>query len=723
MPDAHLFLKDLALVLGVAALTTVLFQRLRLPVVLGYLLAGLVVGPHVPIPLVANATTVRTLAELGVILLMFSLGLEFSLRRLVRLGPRVALVAVLEVGLMLTLGYLAGQLLGWSPLASALAGAVVAISSTMVVARVLAEERAEAPLRDLVFGVLVVEDLVAILLIAALTALTYEGHLSAVRVLSTGGRLLAFLAGTFAVGLLVVPPAMRAIARLRSPETTLVASIGFCFSAALVALWAGYSVALGAFLAGSLVAESGAARQVATLVRPVRDMFTAIFFVAVGMLLDPAVIRREWVVVLVLTAVVLWGKTVGVTVGAFLTGHGTRLSLRAGLSLAQVGEFSFIIAGLGVALGGPAASLPHVAVAVCAITAFVAPLLVRSSEALALYVDRRLPRPLQTFVTLYGSWVELLRGRAERTTPWAPVRAAGRFVLLDAVLLAGLVIGVSINWQELLHLIGDFSTFTPGAGRWLVLGGAATCAAPFALGLVRSSRRLGHALAEVAMPGRGAGRMDPADAPRRAFVVTLQIAVVMVVGLPLIAVTQPFLPPFQGATLAVAALLLLGIAFWRTATNLQGHMRAGAEIVAEALGSRRRGGESETLEEVQRMLPGLGTLVPVRVGATSAAAGRSFAELNLRGRTGATAVALRRGGGDEQIVFPTAKVVLHEGDLLALSGSHDSIAEAVRLLESGGTAEWRVCRSREPSGAPPHARDTSLPPSGMGANAPPGARG
>jgi CPA2 family monovalent cation:H+ antiporter-2 len=358
-------------------------------------------------------------------------------------------------------------------------------------------------------------------------------------------------------------------------------------------------------------------------------------------------------------------------------------------------------------------------VAVCAITAFLAPLLMRVSEPLALYLDRRLPRPLQTFVTLYGSWVELLRGRQDRTTPWAPVRVAARFVLLDAVLLAGLIIGVSINWDDLLGLIREFSGVSSDGGRWLLLGAAAVCAAPFALGLARSSRRLGHALAEVALPGRGAGKMDPADAPRRAFVVTLQIAVVMIVGLPLIAVTQPFLPPFQGAALALTALLLLGLAFWRTATNLQGHMRAGAEIVAEALGSRKGGRDSETLEEVQRMLPGLGTLVPVRVGSASAAAGRSLAELNLRGRTGATAVALRRTGGDDQIVFPTAKVVLHEGDLLALSGSLESIAEAARLLESGGTAEWRALPAA--NAAPPRARDTSSPRSDTDATAPPDA--
>jgi CPA2 family monovalent cation:H+ antiporter-2 len=335
----------------------------------------------------------------------------------------------------------------------------------------------------------------------------------------------------------------------------------------------------------------------------------------------------------------------------------------------------------------------------------------------ALYVDRRLPRPLQTFVTLYGSWVELLRGGAPRSTPWAPVRTAGQFVLLDAVLLAGLVIGTSLNWTD-LRAQAQKLTGEAGTARGLLLAAAVACAGPFALGLVRSSRRLGHALAQVALPGRGAGKMDPADAPRRALIVTLQIAVVMIVGLPLIAITQPFLPPYQGAALAVSALILLGITFWRTATNLQGHMRAGAEIVAEALSTRRRG-EAETLEEVQRMLPGLGTLVPVRVGPASAAAGRSLAELNLRGRTGATAVALRRGSADDPIVFPTAKVVLHEGDLLALSGSHDAIVEAVRLLESGGTAEWRAI-PMQPGNARPTVSDSSSRPTEKEAPAPPG---
>ncbi len=673
------FLRDLALVLCVAAVTSVLFQRLRLPAVPGYIVAGLVVGPHVPVPLVADVGTVQTLAQLGVVLLMFSIGLEFSLRRLLRIGPRVGLVVLLEVGLLLAAGSLVGQLFGWSPAVSGLAGAIIAISSTMVAANVFSELRVEGPLRELVLSIAVVEDLAAILLIAGATALATSGEVSGAELARTLGRLLAFLAGALALGLLVVPPSMRAVARLRRPETTLVASVGLCFAAALLALSAGYSVALGAFLAGSLIYESGAGRSVEQLVRPLRDMFGAIFFVSIGMLLDPAIALGSWPVILTLVAVLVIGKTLGVTVGAFLTGHGTRLSLRAGMSVAQMGEFGFIIAGIGVGLGGPATTLPHVAAAVSVITAFASPWLVRASEPLALYVDRRLPRSLQTFASLYGSWVELVRAAPRRGTPWTPVRRAARLVLLDAVLLAGLVIGASVNLPRLLAALGDQGV-SPASGRWLVIAAAAACAAPFAIGMVRSSRRLGNALADLALPSRGADAMDPADAPRRAFVVTLQIAIVMMVGIPLVAVTQPFLPRYQGVVIVLAALAILGWLFWRTATNLQGHMRAGAEMMAEALGPRHRGSEAVTLEHVQQLLPGLGTLVPVRVVAGSAAAGLTLAELNLRGRTGATAVALARGGGDEPMVFPTAKTLLREGDLLALSGSHDAIEEATRLL-------------------------------------------
>jgi len=388
MQDAHAFLKALTIVLGVAAVTTVVFQRLRQPVVLGYIIAGLIVGPHVPIPLVADSAVVRTLSELGVILLMFSLGLEFSIRKLAQVGPTAGLTAVLQSSIMVWLGYVVGQLFGWTTLESLFTGAVIAISSTTIIAKAFDEQGVTGRLREIVVGILVVEDLIAILLMAILTAIASGSGLSAGPLAATIGRLAAFLVGLVAVGMVLVPRAVRAVNRLKRRETTLVASIGLCFGVALLAQAFGYSVALGAFIAGSLVAESGEEQQVVRLVEPVRDVFAAVFFVSVGMQIDPALVARHWPAVAVLTAVVVLGKVLGVSLGAFLTGAGMRTSVQAGMSLAQIGEFSFIIAALGLSLQATREFLYPVAVAVSALTTLFTPWWIRASERVAAYVGR-----------------------------------------------------------------------------------------------------------------------------------------------------------------------------------------------------------------------------------------------------------------------------------------------------------------------------------------------
>src|SRR2546427_12388075 len=270
MQDAHEFLRSLTVVLAVAAITTVVFQRLRQPVVLGYIIAGLIVGPHVPIPLVADPGVVQTLSELGVILLMFSLGLDLSVRKLIVVGPTAGLTALLQSSLMVWLGFTIGRLFGWTPLESLFAGAVIAISSTTIIAKAFDEQGITGTLREFVVGVLIVEDLIAVLLMAVLTAIASGTGLAAGPLVATVARLVAFLVTLVAVGLMVVPRAIRAIVRLNRRETTLVASIGICFTIALLAQAFGYSVALGAFLAGSLVAESGEEKQVERLVEPCR---------------------------------------------------------------------------------------------------------------------------------------------------------------------------------------------------------------------------------------------------------------------------------------------------------------------------------------------------------------------------------------------------------------------------------------------------------------------
>ncbi|MBE0596688.1 MAG: cation:proton antiporter, partial [Desulfuromonadales bacterium] len=541
MQDPHEFLRALTIVLCVAAVTTVVFQRLRQPVILGYILAGLLIGPHLSLPLVADSSVVRTLSEVGVILLMFSLGLEFSLRKLVQVGPTAAGTAVVETSLMMWLGFTVAQAFGWSPIESLFTGAIVAISSTTIVAKAFQEQRVIGRLREMVVGVLIVEDLIAILLLATLTAIATGSGLEAGPLAMTVGKLAAFLVALVGIGVIVVPRVMRLIIRLNRPETTIVASIGICFALALLADRFGYSVALGAFIAGSLIAESGEEKQVEQLVEPVRDIFAAVFFVSVGMLIDPTLIWQHWPAVVVLTAVVVIGKIVGVSLGSFLTGNPLRISIQSGMSLAQIGEFSFIIAGLGLTLQATGSFLYPVAIAISALTTLTTPWLVRASGPVASWVDRQLPQPLQTFTVLYGSWIEGLRNAPRAQSTVAQLRRLVRRLLLDAALFAGIVVGIITARGRLLAFARDGLGIPETVAYFALIALALALATPFFLGVIRIGRKLGLTLAELVLPASGEGKVDLAAAPRRLLVVTFELVMVILVGAPLLALTRPFL--------------------------------------------------------------------------------------------------------------------------------------------------------------------------------------
>jgi CPA2 family monovalent cation:H+ antiporter-2 len=689
MSDAHAFLQNLALVLCTAAVTTVVFQRLRQPVVFGYLLAGMIVGPHTPIPLAADETMVRTLSELGVILLMFSLGLEFRLRRVVQVAATSGIAALFETSMMLGLGFLVGQLLGWTTIESIFVGAMIAISSTTIVARALAEQDVRGRLTEIVFGILIVEDLIAIFLVAVLTAIAAGGGISPESLGLTAIRLLAFLVGLIGFGLLLVPRLIRTVIKLDRSETTLVVTIGICFAAALLAVAFGYSVALGAFIAGSLVAESGESIRIEQYVHPVRDMFVAIFFVSVGMLIEPRVILAHAGAIAALVALVVVGKVISVTAGSFLTGNGLRSSMQAGMSLAQIGEFSFIIAAVGLAAGATRDFLYPVAVAVSAITTLTTPWLIRAAGPAALWVDRKLPRPLQTTAALYGSWIERMQS-APREAGRSRVRGFVRVLFIDAVLLAVVIIAAAVESGRFNALLGKYFGVSEVVGLVLVITGAVIIATPLVLGIVRSARRLGFILAVRALPHAGRRVVDFAGAPRRALVAILQLAMLMLVAVPLLAVTQPFLPRYPGFALIFVVIVLLGIGLWRSALNLQGHAQAGAQMIVSALAPQVFDDETDammrTMEHVALMLPGLGDPEVVRIAVNSEAVNRTLAELNIRGLTGATVLAITRaesrapGEPLKLVEVPSGKERLYVGDILALAGSHEAIRAARALI-------------------------------------------
>lgn len=683
MHDSDRFLETLMLVLCTSAATTVLFHWLRQPVVLGYLIAGMVVGPYVPIPFEADIEVVRTLSHLGVILLMYSLGIEFSLPKLMRVGVTAGVVAVVQCSLMLWIGYLIGQAFGWSRLASVYAGAVIAISSTTIIVKALEEQKIKERYTQIVFGILIVEDLIAILLLTILAPLGGGEALSAFEVLTTLGRLFFFLALVTAVGLWIVPRMMRAIVGFDRAETTVVASVGFAFGMAYLAEHYGYSIALGAFLAGSLVAESGVERKIEHLVQPVRDVFAAIFFVSVGILIDPRQIVEHWPLVLTFLSAVVFGKILAVTFGCLLTGRSVQTAVKCGMCLAQIGEFSFIIAGVGLATKATDPLLSSIAVAVSGMTTLLTPWLIRAAADTAGYVDRKLPRRLQTFLGLYGSWVEQLskgssnehRRRAQRL---------GRWLAVDTVFLAVIVVGASLQMSRLSLLLRDYVAVSQRAAEVLVALGAIVVASPFWIGLVRMARALGFEIAYLAFPPGGTPQLDYAAAPRKLLVVTVQLVIVILLGLPLVAITQPFLPPLQGAVIWLLLVALLAISFWRGAANFQGHAKAAAQLIAEALARQTRDERAShvarnPLEEVNQIMTGLGSSIPLKLQAGSAAVGKTLAEVGLRGRTGATVVAIQRNG--EAIVVPAGGETLRAGDLLAIAGTEEALDAAQRLLE------------------------------------------
>ncbi|HWA99894.1 MAG TPA: cation:proton antiporter, partial [Pirellulales bacterium] len=456
---------------------------------------------------------------------------------------------------------------------------------------------------------------------------------------------------------------------------------------ALLALSFKYSVALGAFLAGTLVAESGRGKQIEHLVAPVRDLFAAVFFVAVGMMINPSLILEYWRAVVLFTLLVIVGKVLAVSLSAFLTGFDTRTSAKAGMSLAQIGEFSFIIAGLGLSTGATREFLYPLAVAVSAITTLTTPWLIRLSDPASRFIDRKLPRPLQTFASLYGSWIEQLRLAPHDMSETARLRRWVRMLLLDFVIVAAIVIGVSTQADRLTAVVTRWTGFERPANVLLALAMAAVVLAPFAIGIIRNARGLGQALALRVLPAAGEGTLDLGLAPRRALVVTLQLAIVLLLGAPLVAVTQPFLPPFQGAAILLIVLLGLGMNFWRSATNLQGHARAAAQTIVELLARQANTNTSTSdsaaaIDQLHHVLPGLGSPEPLLVATESPAVGKKLSELALRSLTGATILGITRG--DQQIVVPSGDERIEAGDVLAVAGSHDAVA-AARAMITGGT--------------------------------------
>ncbi|HEX3009083.1 MAG TPA: cation:proton antiporter, partial [Bacteroidales bacterium] len=398
-------IQDLALILLVGAVVTLLFKVIRQPVVLGYILAGFMVGPHLSLmPTVTDTENVNTLAEIGIIFLLFGLGLEFNIKKLVHIGGPASVTALVEIIFITVAGFVLGRVMGWSVIDSIFLGGMLASSSTTIIIKAFDDLGIRAKLfTRVVFGVLVVEDIVVIFLLVLLPTISVARQFEGSELLFTFLKLFAFLVLTFVVGILLLPPLFKKAKKLLNEETLLILSVGLCLGMVVFATSMGFSAELGAFIMGFILAESTSAEKVEHLIKPVKDLFASVFFVSIGMMIDPVLIMKYGWAVLAVSLLTVFGKLFSTSVGALLSGQSLKQSVQVGMSMAQIGEFAFIVATLGLSLGVISDFLFPVAVGASVITTFTTPYLIKYSDRLYALLERKLPKKWIAAINNYAS--------------------------------------------------------------------------------------------------------------------------------------------------------------------------------------------------------------------------------------------------------------------------------------------------------------------------------
>ena len=387
-------ISDLGLILMTAGIAVLIFKKLKQPLVLGYLIAGFLAGNHIDFfPSVTDNKSVEVWAEIGVIILLFSLGLEFSFKKLMKVGGTASITAITQIITMVALGYLVGQWMDWSKMDSIFLGVILSISSTTIILKTFDELGVKAQkFAGIVIGSLIVQDIVAILMMVLLSTIAVSQQFSGSALLLSVLKLAFFLTAWFVGGIFFIPTLLKKAKHLLTDEMLLIISLALCLMMVILASNVGFSPALGAFIMGSIIAETTQAEHIEHLVKPVKDLFGAIFFVSVGMLINPEMLITHAIPVAILTLVTIFGQSISSTIGALLSGQPLKQSVQTGMSLAQIGEFSFIIATLGMSLHVTSDFLYPIVVAVSAVTTFTTPFMVKFAGPFSDYLERKLPR-------------------------------------------------------------------------------------------------------------------------------------------------------------------------------------------------------------------------------------------------------------------------------------------------------------------------------------------
>ncbi|WP_455962746.1 cation:proton antiporter domain-containing protein [Bacteroides bouchesdurhonensis] len=678
MSQLPTLIADLALILICAGIMTLLFKKLKQPLVLGYVVAGFLASPHMPYtPSVMDTANIKTWADIGVIFLLFALGLEFSFKKIVKVGGSAIIAACTIIFCMILLGIGVGMSFGWHRMDCLFLGGMIAMSSTTIIYKAFDDlGLRKKQFTGLVLSILILEDILAIVLMVMLSTMAVSHNFEGTEMLESIGKLLFFLILWFVVGIYLIPEFLKRCRKLMGEETLLIVSLALCFGMVVMAAHTGFSAAFGAFIMGSILAETIEAESIDRLVKPVKDLFGAIFFVSVGMMVNPAMIVEYAIPIIVITIAVILGQATFGTFGVILSGKSLKTAMQCGFSLTQIGEFAFIIASLGVSLHVTSEFLYPIVVAVSVITTFLTPYMIRFAEPASTFVDAHLPASWRKMLLRYnGSQTAMNHDNLWKKLLLAMVR----------ITVVYSIVSISVIALSFRFVIPFFKENLPPF--WASLLGAVFIIlfiSPFLRAIMVKKN---HSVEFMTL-------WHDSRANRAPLVATIVIRV-MIAALFVIFVISGLFKASIGLIIGVAVLVVL-LMVWSRRLKKQSilierrffqNLRS-RDVRAEYLGEKKP-------EYAGRLLSHDLHLADLEIPGESPWSGKTLMELNLGKRYGVHVASILRGR--RRINIPGGAERLFPLDKIQVIGTDEQLNKFSEDMQNGAKIDWEVYEQSEMS--------------------------
>ena len=651
-------ISDLALILVLGAISTLIFKRLRQPMVLGYIVAGFLASPHMwLLPSVTSEANIEFWAQIGIVVLLFTLGLEFSFKKLMNVGGSAVVTALVIVAGMMTLGFVTGKVLGFGNIDSLFLGGMLSMSSTTIIIKAFSDLGVKHKrFASLVLAVLICEDLFAVVMMVLLSSVAINNSVESGEMLMSMLRLGFFLVIWFTVGVWVLPTFFKRVSRAITEEMLLVISMGLCLAMAVFSAKSGFSMALGAFVMGSILAGTVQAERIEHVMKPVKDLFGAVFFISVGMMVNPEIIIEYRGTVAFLAVVVIVGMILFGTAGMLITGQPLKIAIQSGFSLTQIGEFAFIIASLGMSLGVLDAVIYPIVVAVSVITTFFTPYFIKASDPCYNFVVRHLPARLNFLLERYSR----KQSESESAVIWRAiaVRSLWRIVLYVSLLIAIMLLSRRYVEPVVLDWLGE------STGRMVSVIGTVIVMAPFLFALASPSTHR----SEYEKLNEISGRRNDVPLVVMAILRIVMASVILLVYLHSI---------FGRTGVTLVSIVILGMTIFSFSRRLRRRLRSMEQHFLKNLNERelhRSGKENNLVSDLH--------MAYMTVGYDCPFVGEKLKNSNLRKVYGVNIASITRGSNYYPV--PTGEMRIFPGDHMAVVGTDEQIQALLPIVEQKG---------------------------------------